>query len=194
MGIPASGRLAFLAWRGSSQLGEHRLTFSTRDGVLTVEIAVDYAVKLGFITVFRYALRGRETWSDGVLQAAQATTDNNGKKEFMRAMRDGASLMVEGTAARRYTAPEGSLIASHWNRAQLDAPMINPQDGTLLRFAVTPGATMKVRDSAGGIRMARHYSLAGADPLELWYDADDIWTSLRAKVRDGSTIVYRPVA
>jgi hypothetical protein len=151
-------------------------------------------VKLGFITVFRYRLHGLETWSDGVLKAGQATTDNNGKKEFMRAMRDGASLMVEGSAARRYTAPEGALIASHWNRAQLDAPMINPQDGTLLRYVVTPGAIVKVKDSGGGIRMARHYSLAGAASLELWCDADGIGTSLRAKVRDGSTIVYRPLA
>ncbi len=191
-GIPVTGRLAFTALRNGSKLGEHFVTFTRRNNDLIVDIAIDYAVKLGFITVFRYKLRGQETWTDGVLQTAQADTDANGKTEFMRAARDGAALIVEGSKVKRYETPQGTLIASHWNQTQLNGPMVNPQDGTLPQFSLTPRGAAKVKDSAGLTRSANRFALAGKNPMDLWYDTEGVWTSLQARVSDGSIISYMP--
>ncbi len=59
-GIPAFGRLAFEAFRNGSFLGRHELSFSMRGGNFVVEISVDYAVKFGPLTFFKYKLRGQE--------------------------------------------------------------------------------------------------------------------------------------
>ncbi len=192
LGLPASRRLAFSAFRNSNPLGRHEISFSERDGELLVDISVEYAVKFGPVTFFRYKLRGRETWSNGVLISAAAQTDNNGKRDYMRADRDGETLIVEGSKARRTAAPRHCLLATHWNIAQLDGPMINPQDGSLLRFSVKPMGLSKLADSKRAPIMARRYALQGKNPLELWYEDSGLWVGLRAKAVDGSVISYVP--
>ena len=189
-GMPTSRRLEFLVFRNGNPLGRHAISFSDRNGDLLVDISVDYTVKFGPLSFFRYKLRGRETWSNGVLASAQAQTDNNGKREYMSADRDGEALIVEGSKARRARAPCDCLIATHWNIAQLDGPMINPQDGSLLRFSVKTRGLSKLIDARGAARSARRYALNGESPLELWYEDPGIWVGLRAKAFDGSVISY----
>ena len=158
--------------------------------MLSVDIAVDYLVKFGPIPVFRYKLRARETWHGDVLAEIVATTNDDGQVDFMRASRLGDALTVDGSKSGRYVAPAGSIAATHWNRHQLDAPMINPQHGELMRYTVTPGAVEPVALAGGATHPARRFTLAGTDPLDLWYDDTGEWFALRAKARDGSQIAY----
>lgn len=193
-GIPPSGRLLFTALRNGSRLGTHSVSFARGTDALVVEIAVDYAVKLGFVTVFRYTLRGRETWVGGMLASATADTDNNGTPDFMRARRDGDALLVEGSRTKPYRSPPGALVASHWNQGQLQVPLVNPQDGGLIRFTAEPRGSAKVADSSGKRHDAARFHLAGSAPLDLWYGADGVWRSLQATVADKSVITYLPMA
>jgi hypothetical protein len=193
-GVPASGRLAFRVLRNGAELGAHTIRFRPEGAVTRVEIAIDYLVKLGFITVFRYKMRAHESWVDGVLSAADAKTDDNGKAHFLRAAREGDALMVEGSGAPRYQAPAHALLCTHWNQAQLSAPVINPRDGSLMNFTVTPGGAGQVADSVGTLRAAQRYALSGPGSVELWYGEDGIWTGLQAKGPDGSKISYVPLA
>jgi len=193
-GTPPSGRLSFRALRNGAPLGTHTLAFSREDDATTVAIAVDYVVKIGPVPIFRYKMRCRETWQGGLLISATADTDHNGKPEWMRAQRSGDSLLVNGSKSGKYRAPAGAILASHWNQAQLEGPMINPQDGELLSFTITPRGHVEAPDAAGRLRAVHHFSLSGREPLDLWYDADGLWVSLRATVADGSIITYLPVA
>jgi hypothetical protein len=191
-GIPASRRLELAAFRNGAPLGRHAVAFSEHDGALVVDISIDYTVKFGPITFFRYKLRGHETWINGALASASARTDSNGKSEFMRLQRDGDALIVEGSKTRRARLSQNCLVATHWNIAQLDGPMINPQDGSLLRFSVEARGPSKLVDAAGVARVARRYALKGVNPLELWYEDSGAWVGLRAKAFDGSVISYTP--
>ena len=151
---------------------------------------MDYAVKLGPVSLFRYKLRGREIWSDGRLGSAHVQTDNNGKQDYMRAVREGEALIVEGSKARRARAPRETSIATHWNISQLDGPMINPQNGSLMRFSVKSMGLSKLMDAKGSPRTARRFALSGKNPLELWYEDPGVWVGLRARAFDGSLISY----
>jgi hypothetical protein len=193
-GIPPSGRLVFTALRNGSRLGTHSVGFARAGDALTIDLDVDYAVKLGFVTVFRYRLRARETWVGGVLTSATADTDNNGTPAFMRARRDGDALLVEGSQVKPYRTPPGALIASHWNQGQLNVPLVNPQDGGLIRFTVEKRGAAKVADSAGTQHDAQRFFLAGNAPMDLWYGTDGTWRSLQATVADKSVITYLPMA
>ncbi len=189
-GVPKSARLAFRALRNGSALGAHEVKFSRSVDRLVVDIAADYVFKLAFVTLFRYRLRAREVWNGALMLTAHAKTDNNGTAEYMSLDRDGSAFVVEGSGARRYSAPANARLATHWNPEQLAGPMINPQDGSILRYAVSARGRSKVRDAAGRVREADHYVLGGETPLELWYGADGIWMSLRASATDGSSITY----
>lgn len=189
--VPATGVLAFRALRNGSALGTHRLTFQQRGAELSVAIAVDYVVYLGPIPVFRYTLRGTELWRGDALVSVQAQTDDDGAKAWMRAEADGGRLQVDGSKSGRYVAPPGAIAATHWNRREVEAPMINPQNGELLAFTVAPGGTDNVALASGATVAARRYALTGPSVMDLWYEADGVWASLRAVARDGSVITYQ---
>lgn len=190
-GIPSSGRLEFQALRNGSKLGTHNLDFLLDDDSLTVSIAADYLVKLGFLTVFRYKFRCTETWRNGVLMSAVAETDDNGKARHMRARRDGDRLMVDGSKSGKYTAPAGAILATHWNKSQLEAPMVNPQDGDLLRFEIERKGPARVATAGAAVLEAEHFSLRGKDGFDLWYQPDAVWCGLKARGVDGSAIAFQ---
>ncbi len=189
--VPPSGTLAFLALRNGSPLGTHRLDFRRDGASLTVAIAVDYVVRIGPIPVFRYALRATETWQGDTLLAIQAETNDDGTRAHMRATREAGRLAVDGSKSGRYVAPPGAIAATHWNRREVEAPMINPQDGELLTFAVARGGMEPVALASGATVQATRLALTGPSALDLWYEPDGTWAGLRAVARDGSVVTYR---
>ena len=181
--------LAFRVTRNGSEIGRHTVAFERTGGDLTVRIAVDIRVGFGPVTLYRYALRATEHWRDGVLMAAEGDTNDDGSKDFLRLSRQDMALVVEGSAAPRFTAPAECLCASHWNRAELAAPMVNIQNGELLRFTVTSAGQERV-DVGGQTVMAEHHVLEGKNRLDIWYDDRGAWSALRATAKDGSAIDY----
>ncbi len=189
-GVPKGLRLGFRALRNGAKLGRHEVVFSRAGNRLHIEIAADYVVRLGFVSLYRYRLRASEVWTGNRLQTAAVETDKNGTPEFASVERAGSGFVVEGSGLRSYRAPLSWRLATLWNPDQLKGPLISPLDGSPLRYDVAPRGRSTVLDAAGVEREADLYALSGDPPLEVWYDPDRIWTSLRARASDGSTITY----
>jgi len=186
----AARTLRFRVHRNGDPIGTHELTFDPVTDGLDVHIAVDIAVGLGPITLFRYRLRAVEQWRQGTLQRLQGTTDNDGDAEFIDAQRDAAGLLVRGSAGPAYRAPAEAIPGTHWNQAEIGAPWINPQNGKLMRLAVTEAGPAPLPRIDGAKLTAHRFALDGDARMELWYGQDRGWTALRAPGRDGSTITY----
>jgi hypothetical protein len=189
-GVPPAGHLAFNVFRNDSQIGTHHLTFRSAGAALTVTIAADFKVGLGPITLFRYSLRITEHWQDGKLVAATSQANNDGKKESMTAKLQGDALAVQGSKSGHYTAPRGAILATHWNRAELNGPMINPENGELMTFTIADKGTGQI-EAAGKTIEAAQYALTGPATLNLWYSQQSIWSALKAVATDNSMIDYR---
>jgi hypothetical protein len=189
-GVPPSGRLDFQVSRNGSQIGTHVLTFHPAGSALTVHIAADFSVGLGPLTFYRYTLRVTEHWQNGQLVAAVSAADNNGTQEGMSAQRQGNALAVKGSKSGHYEAPPGSILATHWNRAELDGPMINPENGELMRFSIAERGTEPVPVGEASIE-ATHYALTGPATIDLWYSGQSVWSALKAVATDNSMIDYR---
>ena len=82
------------------------------------------------------------------------------------------------------------LLPTRWNKSQLLAPMINPRDGSELKYEVSASGETDVPGAGGRNRRAERYLLSAGQPLELWCDRDQVWVGLRARVFDGSRIEY----
>lgn len=191
-GIPANRRLAFEVFRNARPIGSHVVTFEQAGEALEVRIAVDLAVRWAGLVAYRYQTRATESWRGDVLMAAQAETTDDYGRYAMRTTRRNGRLVVEGTAGATYTAPDRSLVSSHWNPAQLQAPMISLQDGKLLEFTIAPRGRATI--AARGTQLeAEHFALTGPHTLELWYDRQRIWSKLKALSWEGSEIEYRQV-
>jgi hypothetical protein len=188
--VPEDRRLAFRVTRNGSAIGTHVLNFVRLDNGLDIRIAVDLAVSFGPLVLFRYTLRGLEQWRDGVVVHVDATTDDDGTSDAMRADRDGRGLWVQGSKAPRYRAPADALPATHWNMAELDGPWINPQDGRLLHPVVQYVGSDPVPLADGRLEQATHVQLSGEVHLELWYTAARRWSALLFTAKDGSLVRY----
>jgi hypothetical protein len=189
-GAPPSGHLMFQVFRNDSQIGTHHLTFQTAGSALTVHIAADFKVGLGPLTFFRYSLRTTEHWQDGRLVAATSQANNDGTAESMTAKLNGDALAVQGSKSGHYVAPQGAILATHWNRAELKGPMINPENGELMTFSVADQGSSQIQ--AGGKTIeAAHYALTGPATIDLWYSQQSVWSALKAVATDKSMIDYR---
>jgi len=186
--IPPARRLGFRVMRNGSNIGQHVLDFEPDGPRLTVRIAVDLAVGIGPITLYRYTHRAVERWEDGRVVSLEAETNDDGSPSTITMRRQDGRLAVESSRAGRYVAPPGTLPATHWNRRMLDGPFINTQTGEVLRPTVR-------REGAEPLpwapqRQGERFVLSGAVDLETWYDAAPNWIGLRFRASDGSGIHY----
>jgi len=191
--VPPAKPLTFNIICDKAAVGLHMLAFETNGDDLTVTISVEVLVKLGPIPLFRYRHHNVERWRGTTYLGNDATTYDNGTTLSMSSRLDGNNLIVEGTRAKRYVAPPGTIGATHWNKHQLDGPMLNTQDGVLLRPKVTPGPRSMVNTASGTPIPATLFSLTGDLKLDLWYDDADQWAALRFFAPGGAVVDYEKV-
>jgi hypothetical protein len=187
--VPQSGRIAFQMIRKGDVIGSHVVEFAQQGDTLNVAVAIDILVKFGPVPMYRYKHRATEIWRRGVFNSIESVTNRDGSPHHMRAELTSAGLMVEGSRAERYRAPDNTYPTTYWNRVMLQNNVINSEDGRL--FVVQPMALdEEVVPAAKGTLRARHYKLDGDLPLDLWYDASDQWAHL-VFTKDGSTVIYQ---
>jgi hypothetical protein len=188
--VPTADTLAFRIMRDGGRIGTHALTFQKSGDGLNVHIEVEIAVYFGPIRLFHYNHKNLECWRGGQLESMDATTDYDGTPAFAILRRENGQIVAEGSKAVRYAAPANVLAATHWNKAELSVPMVNPENGVLLRPVIANLGMDNVALASGTNVSAQHYAWRGADMLDLWYGADGSWTALIAVTKDGTRLVY----
>jgi hypothetical protein len=176
--------------RKGDRIGTHTLNFTRSGDDLTVDIAVQMAVYLGPVRMFHYDHHNVERWKAGSFEGMEAKTDYNGEAAFCTMRREGDQFTVEGSKATRYTVSGTVLAATHWNKAELNGPMINPENGMTLHPAISDAGSGPVGTASGANVAAHRYSWRGRDSLDLWYDGQDEWVALKAITKSGEVLTY----
>ena len=190
LNLPPGNALGFRILRDGSEVGSHRIAFERRDTTVVAHIAIDIAVRYGWLTLYRFAHRATETWQGDRFGAIESHSDETLGSAWMRAAPadGGGGLLVSGSGTAPYAAPPGALASTYWNPAMLAAPMISSQDGKLSLPHVRTGPVEAV-DCAGGSVQARRHELRGDLEMDVWYDLTGQWAHLRFR-RDGAVITY----
>jgi Family of unknown function (DUF6134) len=189
--VPPDNRLAFRLIRHGSEIGRHTLTFEPQGDTLTVHVAVDARVTLLSIPIASYTHRSTENWQGETLVGITGQTNKNGQHEWVNARHTSEGLVVVGSKAARYVAPEQAIGVSYWNKRMLSVPMISLEDGALLRPKVAERRTDAIPLASGSTIPAEHYNISGAFDADVWYDQTNAWASLALTVADGSEIHYQ---
>lgn len=137
--MPKNGdRISFEVLRKGKPFGQHDVSFEvSADGTITATTDVDLKAGLGPLTVFKYALDATETWKDGKLVGITGAVDDDGDAGAVEAKAEGDQLVVNGTGFDG-TLPLGTLPASHWNRAQMQAStLFSTEDGKVIDVKIT---------------------------------------------------------
>lgn len=177
----------FTILRGDSPIGTQQLRF-TRDGDrLTVDIRTEVAVKIAFVTVYRYTQTIRQVWKGDRLQAFEAHTDDNGDQHGARARATSAGLEVEGSDGK-YVAPGDTVPTGYWNRAIVSRDRGLDSRGRLVRLVFAPQGRKTVTADGRPVE-AEVFKVSGDNSAEIAYGPDGSWVSM-VQVERGNTITY----
>ncbi|GAA0572579.1 hypothetical protein GCM10009416_09040 [Craurococcus roseus] len=170
----------FRVMRDGSQIGNHRVSFSSAGDATTARIDVEIAVRLAGITVFRLTHRFAETWANDRLRLAVSRHERNGRVTEMEARAEGNALLVRGPDGAQRLPGEAAPL-TWWNPGHFNRPLFDNSTGKPLRVqwsrAPAPG---------GGVR----WTATGDTESEGVYAADGTWLGWRTVAEDGSTVVY----
>jgi hypothetical protein len=183
------GPLNFTVYRDGSEIGTHKIDIRREGADTRVDIKTDVAVKLAFITVYRFEHQGRETWREGRLVFIESKTDDDGKDKWLKGEANGKGLEIAGSA-KAYTADPAIIPASLWNpKIVKQGHILNTLDGSKMAVTIKDLGEEKIK-AYGKAIPARHYSVTGQLERELWFDADGTLVQVRFKGSDKSDIRY----
>lgn len=185
--FPQGAGWRFLVLRHGNVIGEHRFRFSRRSGDFVVEIAIDIAVEMLGITVFRFVHRAEEVWRNGWLHALTTATDDDGSLWRVESERRDGALRgrVNGVA---FDVSGFVIPASLWHRDTTKSQaLLDTIDGRMkaIDSRVLGEETVP---ADGGETAARHFRLTGQLQRDIWYDADCAIARVSFAARDGSEI------
>jgi hypothetical protein len=168
--------LRFRALRRGSPIGEHRVTFRADGDRLTVETRVEIAVKVLFVTAFRFKHEAEEVWQSDRLVSVTSTTNDNG-----------TLLKVSGTAVAdgfRITGGDGPFLASArllssnalWNsRIVRESRLIDVQHGGEIGLVTKQLGDEQVDTPQGPVRASRHHLITPFYAGSVFHDSDGRW-------------------
>lgn len=192
--VAQPAELRFDVLRNGTRIGQHGIAFRQDATVLTASVSVEIVVRLGPIPVFRYTHTVREIWRDGLFHSLDSETNEDGKRFRVTAARAAEGIVVASLAVPRTVLPSTAIPLTHWNALCMERPLFNPQDGVPITARVVAHGEDQVALADGRLVRATRYALIGTPALEDWYDTARLWTALRSRGTDGSTIEYRRVA
>jgi hypothetical protein len=185
------GDIAFTVWRGTSPIGTHRIAFRAEGDDLVVTVAIDLAVRVAGIAVYRYTHRNREVWRGGRLVSLDTTTNDDGTV-YAVAARAGADGLAVTSGGRTIAAPADILPSSYWHPETPSARrLLNTQTGAVESIAVAAPAAETVETAAGRVP-ARRFAMTGGIAGDFWYDGAGRLAKIAFTAKsDGSLIWYR---
>ncbi len=186
---PPGGVLDFTVLRNGSEVGRHEMLFRSEADGLKIDIHTNVAVKVAFITAYRFEHEGHEVWQGAHLARLWSKTNDDGTKHVLDVTAGGDSLVVmaDGKELEKSSA---SIPASLWNeRIVQQKSILNTLDGSRMAIQVADLGTEIVLVKGAKVP-ARHYSITGDLQREVWYDAQNVLVKVRFKAKDGSDIEY----
>lgn len=185
----AGDAIRFNVLRKGNEFGSHTVTFEAGpNNALIAKTKVDLKAGLGPITVFRYDLAASETWRGGELVAVSGQGNDDGKKNSMKATRDGDALEIQGSEFTGEV-PADIIPASHWNYAQTKASeLLSTENGEIYKVTVTPKGRETIQAGGKSIEANRYFMDSNID-VDVWYDDQGRWVKLAFEAR-GQEIEY----
>jgi hypothetical protein len=182
--------LRFSVLRNGGPIGTMAMQIRHDGSGTFAQTQVHIRVKLGFVTLYRYDQTQTEHWADGHFVSFSAKTDDNGTPHQVSAKAGHDAVSVDADGETKKLAP--SMIPdSLWNPALLtQTTALSAEDGSVVKLHVIDRGEDRL-DLAGHPTKARHYSIEGTQPQDVWYDSDHRLVKMEMRGLDGSKIEYR---
>ncbi|WP_298285394.1 DUF6134 family protein [Acidocella sp.] len=187
--VPPSGRIGFKVLRNGVPIGEHHLKFIQDGAALRVEINADLVVKVLGVPVFHYTLAATEHWEGDSFVGLDSFVNHNGAHYEVHAAPTAGGFAVHSTIAGDYvyTGARPMLPLTYWNKAMLQAEILNVETGRHYPAIVNSPGWNYLPTAEGGQIVAQRFDVTGKLHLSVWYDQYDQWAGLAFSVDGNET-------
>lgn len=178
----------FDVYRNGAKIGQHAVFVSDQGTDVRTRVDVDLAVKIAYITVFRYAHDVDVVTRNGIIQMVSSTTDMNGKPSAVQAERNGTELKIDGPSGK-LSARGLILPTTYWDPATVRVnQLLDTQDGRIFKVNSTLVGAEDI--IARGRKIAANkYEMRGDLNIDLWYTDRGDWVKLAFDL-DGAAYDY----
>ena len=171
-------------------MGRHVIDFNRQGDSTKVNITTHVAVKLAFITVYRFDHSGFESWKGNHLLALKSNTYDDGTSHQLAVSAAGDHLNIAADGMQS-AASAAILPASLWQASTVrQSSLLNTLDGTVMRVAVQDEGEDRLTASGREVP-AHHYKISGGLDRDLWFDQSNTLVRMQFAGKDGSDIVYQ---
>lgn len=182
--------VVFDVYRKGNLVGEHRVSFERlTDGRIQATSRFEIAIKVLFITAYRYTYDSIGIWQDNEMLSMSARVNDNGDEVTLEAIRTDTGYDIAGRDGA-YTAEAPLFPTTHWNTGILtQSRVLNTLTGNLDEVTITPSGQEMVLTNAGEVE-ATKFVYTGELDVTVWYDAEGRWVNMRFPGKDGTEITY----
>lgn len=181
----------FTALLDGKEIGQHRFVLTEQGSERVLNSEAQFQVKFLFFNAYRYAHASNEVWRAGCLNWIEASTDDNGKRYFVRGMREPSRFTIETTRSNEQL-PNCIMTFAYWNPRILRAThLLSAQTGEYFDVDVLALGPEPV-EVRGEVQPAERYRLKTEKfAIDLWYSPEGEWLALESTTESGRRLSYR---
>jgi len=187
-GLPPD--IVFSVVRNGTAIGTHRVLFRPAGERMMVQTRIDLAVKVAFITAFRFNHQADELWDDARVLSLKSQTNDNGEKLEVAGSAVANGFKVVGPDGPFVTRPNLFTSNALWHpEIVAQRSLINAQHGGEVGLTVRALGNEAVTVPWGQVTAARHHVITPHLAGDIWHDASGRWVKAIIDLK-GETIHY----
>ena len=171
-------RIEFDIYRNNKHIGKHTFSFKKSDGQLAVESEISFEIKKFGLVLYKYHVKGIETYRDGKLIKFNSKTNQNGKEKYVNMKLENGEYIIDGSSYKG-KAPLDYVIGTWWNHGIVKTEaQISAVSGRIIKQKVAFLGKEKITIN-GKEYDALHFNFSSTDKklkknkklnTDVWYD------------------------
>ena len=171
-------RIEFDIYRNNTHIGKHVFSFKKLEEQLAVESEISFKIKKLGLVLYKYHVKGIETYEDGKLIKFNSKTNQNGKEKYVNMKLENGEYIIDGSSYKG-KAPLDYAIGTWWNHGIVKTEaQISAVSGRIIKQKVTFLGKEKIIIN-GKEYDALHFNFSSTDKklkknkklnTDVWYD------------------------
>lgn len=188
---PSLSDRRFTVMRGRSKIGTHVVEFEGGPEALVTRTTIDLAVKVFFVTAYRFRHDCEERWASGRLVSLRSRTNEDGKRYAVEVAAEANGCRGVGPGGPFLAACDLRTSNSLWDSSLVDqTSLIDAQHGGEIGLVVHPqGPELLALEDGAQVVAERFQVLTPLYGGVLWYDPAGRWVKGSLEIR-GERIEY----
>jgi len=130
-------RIEFDIFRNNKHIGKHIFSFKKENGKLLVDSEINFEIKKFGVVIYKYYVKGTETYENDKLIKFNSKTNQNGKEKYVNMKLENDEYIIDGSSYKG-SAPIDYLLGTWWNHSLIEArAQISAVSGRIIEQKVT---------------------------------------------------------